>query len=273
MKRFVSIFLAVAMAAMLFAGCGEAGEKKEINSPADFEGAIVSAQSGTTAYDYLEAMRAEGVNIDTRYPKQVLNCFDDLRLGRVDAVLVDSVVSAYYTKDSDEYKRAWLSDEGEPLGICMRKDSAGLAAAVEAAIDTMYYDGTMAEIAIKNFGENFTEGLRDVTEAPALPEGFQTIAAGVLTVGTNIGYPPMEYLAEDSKTFIGFDIDVANALGEVLGLEVKIVDTAWEGIFMALEKGEYDCIISSVSITPERQEKYILTEPYVSNALCIVTKA
>jgi len=65
-------------------------------------------------------------------------------------------------------------------------------------------------------------------------------------------------------------VDIANALADLFGLELKIVNTAWDGIFEGLEKGQYDCIISAVSITPERQEKYILTEPYVANRLCIV---
>ena len=71
---------------------------------------------------------------------------------------------------------------------------------------------------------------------------------------------------------MGFDVDIANALGELLGLEVELVNTAWDGIFAGLDKDQYDMIISSVSITPDRQAAYELTEPYVSNQLVIVTK-
>jgi len=58
----------------------------------------------------------------SRYEK-VTQCFDDLILGRVDAVYVDSVVAAYYTLGSKEYERVWLSPEDEPLGICLAKGS------------------------------------------------------------------------------------------------------------------------------------------------------
>ena len=71
----------------------------------------------------------------------------------------------------------------------------------------------------------------------------------------------------------GFDIDVSYRLAELLGLEVGFVDTAWDEIFSGLENGKYDIIISSMSITPARQEKFIMTEPYVSNALCMITLA
>ena len=53
---------------------------------------------------------------------------------------------------------------------------------------------------------------------------------------------------------------------------MELVNTAWDGIFAGLDKGQYDVVISSVSITPERAAAYELTEPYVSNQLVIVTK-
>ncbi len=47
---------------------------------------------------------------------------------------------------------------------------------------------------------------------------------------------------------------------------------ALDGVFAGLDKGQYDMIIAGVSITPERQEAYEMTEPYLSNQLVIVTK-
>ena len=272
-RLFIVLILVVCLAFSLAACGGGAKGGADIKSPDDFPGHKIAVQTETTAALSLDDMIENGVTgiEDKRYEK-VTQCFDDLALDRVDAVYVDSVVSAYYTAGSDQYKRVWVNNEGEPIGLCLAKGSTELAAAVEAAIDTMYFDGSMAEIAIKNFGEDFTAGLRNVTEAPVIPTGFSTIKDGVLMVGSEIGYPPMEYTTEDGSEFIGFDIDLSNRLGELLGLEVEIVNTAWDGIFAGLEKGQYDLIASSVSITPSRQEKYILTEPYVSNALSIVVK-
>lgn len=98
-----------------------------------------------------------------------------------------------------------------------------------------------------------------------------TLKDGVLQVGVEIGYPPMEYFDTDGTTPVGYDIDVANALGEKLGMEVEFVDTAWDGIFSSLDTDKYDCIISAVSITDEREEAYNLTKPYVANKLVLVT--
>ena len=274
-RRSLIVICLVVVLVFIMAACGgnsKSGSAK-IASPADFEGHNIAVQVDTTAAFALDRMIDEGAKITVSRYEKVTQCFDDLALGRVDAVYVDSVVAAYYTTGSDKYKLAWLDSVGEPMGLCMAKSSDKLAAAVEAAIDTMFADGSMATIAKKHFGEDFTAGLRDVKSAPTIPKDFNTMTAGTLMVGSEIGYPPMEYTTDDGLEYIGFDIDFAKRLAELLGLKAEFINTAWDGIFFGLEKGEYDIIISSVSITPERAEKYILTEPYVSNALCIVTQA
>lgn len=93
------------------------------------------------------------------------------------------------------------------------------------------------------------------------------VKPGKLMVGMEVGYPPMEFLDKDGVTPIGFDVEMSRAIAELLGLELEVVNTAWEGIFAAVEKGEFDFICSSVSITPERQEKYILSKVYISNKI------
>jgi ABC-type amino acid transport substrate-binding protein len=285
MKKKTTFLLCLTLAAVfVLSACGSGGSGSgsdagddavsyAVSSPSDFPGHSIAVQTATTAADSIDELYpggAEDVTVN-RYEK-VTQCFDDLALGRVDAVYVDSVVAAYYIVDSDEYERTWLGEEPEPMAVCLAKESEALAAAVDAAIDTMFFDGSMGDIAVKNFGEDFAEGLRSVTEAPAIPTDFSTMSEGKLTVGVEVSYPPMEYLTDDAKEYIGFDIDVAKKIGEILGLDVVFVNTAWDGIFAGLEKGEYDCIISAVSITPDRLEKYILTEPYVANRLCVVVK-
>ncbi|MDR1564449.1 MAG: transporter substrate-binding domain-containing protein [Oscillospiraceae bacterium] len=271
MKKIVALVLAISLTALALTSCAQ--KSKKVSSPDDFVGARIAVQSATTASDSVDEMVAAGKKISIMRYEKVTECFSDLKLGRVDAVYVDSVVAAYYTKDDDTYNRVWLSNEAEPMGICLRKDATSLAAAVEAAIDTLYYNGKIAELATKHFGDDFTKGLREVKEAPVIPEFEGLKKAGTLTIGSEIGYPPMEYTTDDGLTNQGFDIDVANEIGKLLGgLKVEFVNTSFDGIFAGLEKGQYDCIISAISITESRQAKYILTKPYVANALCIVTK-
>lgn len=112
-----------------------------------------------------------------------------------------------------------------------------------------------------------TEAAADTAASTA---DVTTIKDGTLMVGVEIGYPPMEYFDTDGATPIGFDVEVANALADYLGLELELVDTSWDGIFAGVDTGKYDCIISCVSITDERKGQFNLTKPYVSNHTVLI---
>jgi polar amino acid transport system substrate-binding protein len=95
-----------------------------------------------------------------------------------------------------------------------------------------------------------------------------TIEEGVLTVGVEIGYPPMEYYDTDGQTLIGFDIDLTMALADNLKLQVKYIDTAWEGILAGLDTGKYDIAVN-ITILPERQKRYNFTKPYIDSSITV----
>lgn len=115
-----------------------------------------------------------------------------------------------------------------------------------------------------------TEAVEATTEESTTSEGYATIKEGVLMVGTEIGYPPMEYFDEDGATPIGFDMELAQALADDMGLKLEIVDTAWDGIFAGVATDKYDVILSCVSWTEGRNEEYNLSKTYVANAPVIV---
>ena len=100
--------------------------------------------------------------------------------------------------------------------------------------------------------------------------GGLTIKNGVLSIGMEIGYPPMEYYDTDGKTPIGFDVSMGKAIAEKMGLKAEFIDVAWDGIFAGVETGKYDCIMSSVTITPERQKAHNFSKPYIGNSMAIV---
>lgn len=96
----------------------------------------------------------------------------------------------------------------------------------------------------------------------AAGEGFKIEK---LSVGSDIAYPPFEYFDTDGVTPIGVDVELAYAIGEKLGCEVEMVNTGWDGIFSGLAKGDYDIVMSSVTITPDRLLEFDFSEPYIEN--------
>ncbi len=97
------------------------------------------------------------------------------------------------------------------------------------------------------------------------------LADGVLSIGVDDTYLPMEF-RNDQNELVGFDIDFANALVEELGVEVEFQTVAWDGIFNGLNAQQYDVIISSTSVTPERQKAFAMSDPYVANGIVLVSR-
>lgn len=95
---------------------------------------------------------------------------------------------------------------------------------------------------------------------------------GVLTVATEGTYQPFSY-HDDSGELVGYDVEVARAVGEKLGLEVEFAETQWDAIFAGLDAGRFDTIANQVTITPDREEAYVFSDPYtVSRGAIVVTE-
>ena len=93
----------------------------------------------------------------------------------------------------------------------------------------------------------------------------------VFRVGTDATYPPMEIIDEATGQIVGFDVDMLNAVCARINCVPVFVNTAWDGIFAALQQGEFDLVVSGVSITAERDENMDFSDPYlvVSQAILI----
>ncbi len=85
--------------------------------------------------------------------------------------------------------------------------------------------------------------------------------AAALRVGMDLRYPPFE-TQDSAGTPFGISVDVAKAFGEYLGRPVEIVDTNFASLIPALNAGEIDVIIASMSRTEERAQAIDFSEPY-----------
>jgi polar amino acid transport system substrate-binding protein len=76
---------------------------------------------------------------------------------------------------------------------------------------------------------------------------------GRLIVGTSADYPPYESINAEGE-FVGFDMDLARAIGEKLGVEVEFQDMPFDSLIAAVQEGKIDVIIAAMQATPERDE-------------------
>ncbi|WP_295782154.1 transporter substrate-binding domain-containing protein, partial [uncultured Microbacterium sp.] len=105
---------------------------------------------------------------------------------------------------------------------------------------------------------------------PAAGADYGLVSGGTLTVATEGTYRPFSY-HEGAGELTGFDVEIAKAVADKLGLEVKFQETQWDAIFAGLDAGRFDVIANQVSINPDRQEKYTFSAPYTVSRGVIVT--
>jgi polar amino acid transport system substrate-binding protein len=83
--------------------------------------------------------------------------------------------------------------------------------------------------------------------------------SGKLVVGSGSaggGLPPLAFTADDNKTPIGVEIDIAYLVASVLGLKAEVQTTSWENLFLGLDSGKYQVGISNIGVSELRKEKY-----------------
>lgn len=79
---------------------------------------------------------------------------------------------------------------------------------------------------------------------------------GVFTVGNNTGRLPFSGYASDTKTVIGSESEIAQLVADALGRKLEIVPTAWADWPLGVISGKFDAVISNVTVTEQRKEKF-----------------
>lgn len=96
---------------------------------------------------------------------------------------------------------------------------------------------------------------------------------GYMIVGTDAAFPPFEQVDEDTGEIVGFDIDVIEAIADRLGVDVRMRNIGWDPLFTAVPDKTLDLAISAMTITEDRKDTFLFSEPYFRSNLTIVIKA
>lgn len=93
---------------------------------------------------------------------------------------------------------------------------------------------------------------------------------GELIIGLDDTFAPMGFRDKDNK-LVGFDIDLAKAVGEELGVKVKFQPISWKAKDAELKSKKIDCIWNGMSATPERQKSMSLSRKYLKNRILLMS--
>lgn len=111
----------------------------------------------------------------------------------------------------------------------------------------------------------FNQALHD-----RLPEAVRS--AGVIRVATDASYAPASYFALDGRTIIGFEPDLAAAMGHVLGVRFKFVNADFQTVLPLLSRHHVDAVISAMTDTPDREKQADFIDYFTAGTAILVQR-
>ena len=107
------------------------------------------------------------------------------------------------------------------------------------------------------------------TEAAEAAEAAET-AGGTLVMATNAEFPPYEYY--EGENVIGIDAEIAQAIADKLGMELKIEDMAFDSIIVAVNSGKADMGMAGMTVTEDRLENVNFSDTYAHASQVVIVK-
>ncbi|MBR5140288.1 MAG: transporter substrate-binding domain-containing protein [Clostridia bacterium] len=226
----------------------------------------------------LGALTSCGSEYETKFGKEFvpttsqMDVLLQLNAKSIDVGVMDSIMAGYYMSKDTTYANSLMIVPDlvlatEQYGIAARKGSA-LAKAINISLVELAKAGTVNEIAKKYGVESeicidTTYELAEDPSAAELEDFNYIMGKGKLIVGYTL-FAPIAY-KDDNGNLIGFDIDLAKAVCEMLELEVEFVEIEWSAKEALLEAKTIDCIWNGMTITEERLAAMEISIPYMNN--------
>lgn len=228
----------------------------------DFAGKKIGVQLGTTgdqlATDYEQN---DGATVE-RYNKGA-DAIQALKQGKIDCVVIDYNPAKAFVEKNDDLQILEQELSSEEYAMCVNKDNGELTTKINEALAQLEADGTLDSIIANYIGDE--AGQHPYTS----PEGVDR-SNGTLVMATNATFEPYEYY--ENQEVVGIDPDIAQAVCDVLGYELKIEDMEFDAIVNAVVSGKADFGAAGLTVTEERKLSVDFTDTYATASQVVIVK-
>ena len=266
-KHWISVLAAAVVlaivAAVLFwpkqeqTGAGES----PVHSLDDLEGVSIGVQIGTTGDIYASDYEEYGSTL-ARFTKGA-DAIQALKQGQIDCVMIDEQPARAFVKRNSDLSILEEDFAVEDYAICVAKENTELLDQINAAIATLKEEGTLDEI-IANYIGDTTKGQYPY-ESPEVDR-----VNGELVMATNATFEPYEYV--DGGEIVGIDVDMAQAIADLLGMELVVQDMEFDSIISAVQTGQADIGVAGLTVTEDRLKNINFSDPYTTATQVIVVR-
>lgn len=243
----------------LMAACGGV-PANTVHNADDLVNKTIGCQLGTTGYIF--AGDVEGATVEP-YNKGA-DAVQALKQGKIDAVIIDSEPAKVFVEKNDTLQILPDPFVEEEYAIAYKKGNDELGDKIDEALTQLKEDGTLAEITSHWIGD-------EADYVSYTPDASASRENGTLIMATNAEFPPYESM--ENGEIVGIDVDMMQAVCDVLGMELKVENMEFDSIIAAVDSGKADVGVAGLSVTPDREKNVSFTQGYaVSTQVIIVRK-
>ncbi len=243
---------------LFLAGAGQADPSTppagEYTALTQLDGLTVGVQTGTN-FDAMVTQALPGAQV--AYFNGKADLVGALTTRKIAGFVMDEPVVQYLMQENSRI--TYLPEYLDSYEFAFVFPRTGAGEALRGQFNTflaqLREEGRLDALALKWFGENEDE--------KAMPD-LSALSAenGVLKVATESGYAPFEYVR--GSEVVGYDMEIAALFCQAYGYGLEIVDMNFDGILPALQSGKCDFAAAGISVTPERAESVLFSDPNFS---------
>lgn len=266
-QKLVCLLFAVVLFAMLLAGCQSKGDGKQelkVNNVDELEGKKIGVQLGTTGDIYASDYEGdEAGTVIERYNKGN-DAIQALCQDKLDAVIIDEEPAKAFVNTNPELLILEEEFANEDYAICVSKEHPELTSAINDAIQELSKDGVLDSLKKNYMGTDEEKG-----QTPYVKKDVDR-SKGTLVAATNAAFKPYEYY--DNGVITGFDVDMMQAVCDILGYELKMEDMEFDSIINAVQSGKADVGAAGMTVTEDRLKNIDFTDSYTNAKQVIIVK-
>ena len=260
--RLLLIFFCIGLS-LQFTSCGKKQAENTVFSVDDLSGKKIGVQLGTTGDTLVSDYETDGSNTTVERFNKGNDAIQALKQGKIDAVVIDAQpAQSFVTANSD---LMILPEEfaNEDYAIAIAKGNSSLTSSINDALNTLKANGTLDAILNNYIGEN-------IGQTPYTSPENVNRSNGTLVMATNAEFPPYEYY--EGENVVGIDADIAAAVADKLGMELKIEDMAFDSIIPAVTSGKADIGLAGMTVTEDRLENVDFSDTYAHATQVVIVK-
>ena len=258
MRKYMLAALCCIMSLFILTGCKSSVPENTVFSVDDLSGKKIGVQLGTTGDTLVSDYEEDGSGTVVERYNKGNDAILALKQGKIDAVVIDVQPAQSFIKTNSELMILDEEFVTEDYAMCISKNKPELKASIKSAVG----------LAAKEL-----KGKSDVGEnagkTPYIsPEGVKR--NGTLVMATNAYFKPYEYY--DNGKIVGIDADMAQAVADYLGMNLKIEDMEFDSIITAVQSGKADFGAAGMTVTAERLKNIDFSDTYTTSKQVVIVR-